>query len=347
MDKKEFVKLIDDPSLLSKSADNVLNDLILQFPYFQNLHVLKAQQSKLKNHPHFYLHLQTAAFYTTEREHLYHLFHPDAIWQQPVLHSLNANTHQGATVSTPIPDTVSEPEEVPVFEYQHTILDDSPAFKFFVPTDDDSIEQKQHGNQLSNESEDEDMRFNNLLLEEQIQLSPEVDLFVNKFMSLAGDEPTEDEIPQATSTTAPIVDESDWATPTPKQNFKSWLESLKQPNMKIFSPEVMAVPDAIEASTHSEEKEVSAIPQATEDVATPTKIKKIKVSSDAKKGKVKINKPGDNSLKDKEEVFSEALADLLAKQGHSEKAIGMYEKLILVFPEKKPIFAAKIEKLKN
>ncbi len=346
MNKKEFVKLIDDPSLLSTSADNVLNELITQYPYFQNLHVLKAQQSKLRQHPHFYLHLQTASFYTPDREHLYHIFHPEAVWQKPILHSIHEVKKVENSIATPVFDVDLEQEEVPVFEYQRTILDDSPAIRFFEPTDDDSIKQEQHGNQLSNDSEDEDMRFNNLLLEEQIQLSPEVDLFVNKFMSLAGDEPIEDETPKATSTPIAAVEEAEWTAPTPKQNFKSWLESLKQPSMKIFSPETMAVPDAIEASTHSEEKEVAAIPKATGESAKPLRAKKIKINSDSKKAKSKQLKTSDNSLKDKEEVFSEALADLLAKQGHNDKAIGMYEKLILVFPEKMPIFAAKIEKLK-
>jgi hypothetical protein len=54
----------------------------------------------------------------------------------------------------------------------------------------------------------------------------------------------------------------------------------------------------------------------------------------------------ENSLEDNEEVVSETLADLLAKQGQSIKAIKMYEALILKVPEKNRYFARKIEALR-
>lgn len=53
------------------------------------------------------------------------------------------------------------------------------------------------------------------------------------------------------------------------------------------------------------------------------------------------------SLKLGEEIVSETLARLLARQGHKEEAIEMYEKLIRKFPQKGSTFAAAIEKLKS
>ena len=53
------------------------------------------------------------------------------------------------------------------------------------------------------------------------------------------------------------------------------------------------------------------------------------------------------SLQERDDVASETLADLLAAQAQYEKAIEMYERLTLLFPEKSAYFAAKIEKLKN
>lgn len=47
-----------------------------------------------------------------------------------------------------------------------------------------------------------------------------------------------------------------------------------------------------------------------------------------------------------EDLATESFADILAKQGKKEKAIGIYEKLILKMPEKKDYFAKKIEMLK-
>ena len=47
------------------------------------------------------------------------------------------------------------------------------------------------------------------------------------------------------------------------------------------------------------------------------------------------------------DLVSEPLAKLYALQGHREKAIDIYERLILIFPEKSATFAAEIEKLKK
>lgn len=46
-------------------------------------------------------------------------------------------------------------------------------------------------------------------------------------------------------------------------------------------------------------------------------------------------------------LVSENLANILVKQGKIDKAIGMYEQLMLKYPEKKTYFASRIEELKN
>ena len=52
-----------------------------------------------------------------------------------------------------------------------------------------------------------------------------------------------------------------------------------------------------------------------------------------------------NSIEEDDNLMSEELAKLLASQGNKERAIEMYEHLILKFPEKKAFFALKIRDL--
>ena len=47
------------------------------------------------------------------------------------------------------------------------------------------------------------------------------------------------------------------------------------------------------------------------------------------------------------EIITEAMAEVWAKQGHTEKAVSIYEKLSLLNPSKSSYFAARIEALKS
>jgi len=74
--------------------------------------------------------------------------------------------------------------------------------------------------------------------------------------------------------------------------------------------------------------------------------KRSKKKKKKKKKKSKLEKKIEQSVIKQDEIVSEALANILAMQGHKEKATAMYRKLSLIFPEKSSFFADQIEKLK-
>ena len=75
--------------------------------------------------------------------------------------------------------------------------------------------------------------------------------------------------------------------------------------------------------------------------------KEKKVKKETKKKKAKVVAEANKSIQQSDDIVSETLAKLLAKQGSNKKAIQMYKRLSLIFPKKSSFFAKKIAKLKK
>ncbi len=132
------------------------------------------------------------------------------------------------------------------------------------------------------------------------------------------------EIPLEITNDEPAADpETDQPHPSPKASFSSYQRILPHksglltgdiPVFRKATPVPPAAPSDEEAYTEPEDvaKEVAA-----------------------------------TSLSEDNTIATETLAGILERQGHVEKAIKMYEKLSLQFPEKSTTFAAKIEKLRK
>jgi hypothetical protein len=130
-------------------------------------------------------------------------------------------------------------------------------------------------------------------------------------------------------------------TPPPTFVFSDWYGQFKLPLLPpkkgfripqvIENQPVIAPKAAVEITEKVIEK---SIPNLEIMEADSEKLKEAAVKKLVKK-----------SVKEKDEIVSETLARVYQKQGYKDKSIGMYQKLMLVFPEKSAIFAAEIEKM--
>ena len=121
--------------------------------------------------------------------------------------------------------------------------------------------------------------------------------------------------------------------PYTASNFVQWLKSFRKPTIKALELPVIE---------RSQQNRILVQEAPAKDDLEVKKERKKK-----KKSKKKQKKKKSSGLIIKEEIYSETLADLLAEQGHNSKAIKMYERLSLIFPEKSALFAVKIEKIKR
>ncbi len=62
---------------------------------------------------------------------------------------------------------------------------------------------------------------------------------------------------------------------------------------------------------------------------------------------VEVKDISENSVVPHEDFMTETFAKILIKQGSYDKAIEIYQKLILKFPEKNTYFASQIEEIKK
>jgi len=121
--------------------------------------------------------------------------------------------------------------------------------------------------------------------------------------------------------------------PTPKSAFGSWVEKFQEPD----------VDEKTDKKKESEKRKKKLKKKLKKKESVSKKQKKKK---HLKKGKKTIYF-AQQSLRENKEIVSETLANVLVSQESYEKAVEMFEKLSLIFPEKSSYFAVQIKKLKK
>jgi len=152
---------------------------------------------------------------------------------------------------------------------------------------------------------------------------------------------------------APTDEESDnqednRPEPIPKSNFKDWKEKFlpdpsEEPPTEVSIEEILRTEDEniIEAVIEEEVAEEKKKKKKGKKKKKKRKNKDSNKESSKKKGKKKKKKKkkvidiAKKSIQKSDDIISETLAELLAKQGSRKKAIQMYERLSLIFPEKR------------
>lgn len=127
-----------------------------------------------------------------------------------------------------------------------------------------------------------------------------------------------------------------------ESGYIKWLMSKKSINQETI------VTKKEKDKKKKDKSEVSKKNKNKQDTKDKSKKKKNKKSKKKKvSAKKMVLKAAEQSVKKRDVIISETLADLLALQGYNKKAKKMYKQLSLIFPEKSGFFAARIKKLKK
>jgi len=164
------------------------------------------------------------------------------------------------------------------------------------------------------ESEADDVQEHEII-EEEIEIAQYFTFSEDTDLMLSQEESVPAEVPEAIS------------------EFARWLHQKRKTTYDYELKQAGAARETHKFTTVAE-------PAAT---LLPEKKKKKK----KKKKELLIINFAEQSLIEQDNIVSETLANVLASQGHFEKAIEMFKKLSLLFPEKSNTFADQIQKLKS
>ena len=331
MNAEILADCLENPSRLYQINFQELKSLVLQYPFAHNLRyllVLKAKQSGKKDIAHL---LADAALFSGDRPYLQTLMEG-----QKKVEKLNLSAGSDEEYLA-LPSLGGEEQKSPV-EGEDIIQEEGAAGDEVGKTE--TVEEAKNEDNLidffpdeGEESQDKGEDRESTLWGELNEIYPGGELLYEgegrRAGCLAGvmiksarlvrsklmeknriAEPTKDD---GIALTTPAMR----LKPQRKEEFKSWKMQMQIPHIQVGT-------GVFFKSKKDDEQE--------EAITSKTRIAKAMAIQ---------------SVTDREDVASETLAELLVRQGNKNKAIEMYQRLSLLFPNKSSYFANRIEQLKK
>ncbi len=368
MNAENFKNYLNDPSLLYQVPYEELKSLALEYPYNAHLRWLLLEKSRMDHRPDVKKALAKAAVYSIDRRALYRFFQkqyektesPLFVFSEDVLElkDLSAIKEElteplEETVSpraTPIKAVRETPEPIETGDHEEDLVFDfSPPYP---PID------KQEVTTVAETNIEEEVAAPEVEAVEFVAPEEETRDFEPTVQAeVAEPEPDNIEIPVETAAKADtvivneeiIIQDAVAEEPIPEtdlkaeEEYRATLAAAEAVLAKASQVHTGApMPKSAFRSWPRPETTLSNVVHEPQSPVTPV----AKPEKKPKKGDV-VSEIARQSVTENADLISETLADLLAAQQQYEKAIKMYERLILKFPKKSAYFASKIEKLKK
>ncbi|MDQ3392624.1 MAG: hypothetical protein M3512_00675 [Bacteroidota bacterium] len=362
MDKEAFLKVVNN---VKEITDNDLEDLLESskfYPYCQNIHILIAKKYHDLQHGLAPAKLHKAAIYTPDRLFLKRIMEDD-----PTRIKASRPSQHGPSKVTNGPE-ISNAIEAEAYETPDNLVQDpeelfEPGYQDKMVQPDEDIVHQSHttteafNNPIQTEEPDKQETVN--LASGTIENLPtqKVEVFGEKEDIRAElarnikeykERSIQKDKSHETNNEAPQQEKPEITGPTPKDAEVE--QSINEPKHELSNIEqagdYAGIVDAEKQTSGSDKDQEVDQHQLIENF--------IKLNPSLSRFDLKFNEDQKQiedlsipKLTIGEHLISENLAVILNNQGKSQKAINIYEKLILKFPEKKAYFASCIEEIKN
>lgn len=319
MNRQQFYQYLESPQKLNNESLRHLNELATEYPYFQAGRMLLVKNLHLLDHIRFNQELKTAAAHIPDRRKLYLLVHEPPTYQTPVTIVAEPKPMEIESTASEIIEPVIELEVIdnePIIQPQKTIPEPiSPPVNYFDVSDVVDL-----SDGLTIDFSSSKPQFEKNEPTEPVVL-PTADLLDYELSNAPG-YLLEDEQPEPFD-------------PQHNRSFSDWLKAMRTTPPPVKEPEK----PASEPAKPLKNKQMDII-----DSFLQTGNKRIVPKKEAADEIVDIAAP---SIEENEALMTETLANIHIKQKHYHKAITIFEKLSLKYPEKSIYFAARIKEMER
>ncbi len=312
MNRSEFTEILGENKSHDRQLLAEINELVALFPWFQSGHLLLLRTLHRMSDVKFESQLRSSALYIADREVLYYMLNT----------SYTGDDKKKAEETT----AVQGNEDTVQAEYQQTVIDDarnSDDLICEIEKDDGDGSGRGYGDVapevvsraiLTGDDFDEDGRFDSTIL--QLDDEPEP----------AGEE----------------IVYMDPGFSVPEKSELLELENGSTAETREKKEDTETANDASRSEMQGSERRMTESDLIERFILANPRIEPVRGKTDTPRED--ISTP---FLEDTGSFVTETLARIYLNQGYYSKAIDIYEKLSLKFPEKSSYFAAQIEKIKE
>ena len=309
MNKSEFFDFVNNPDRLNKDTVSSLNEIIDEYPWFQTARLLLVKNLHLIDHVKFNSELKTSAAFISDRQRLFDLVHNHQATEEPNKESqTQVAPKEQATV-----EVVEKPESVESPKSERSSIG--------MSTNISSVSDYFQADDVYETNDGKTLDLSNIGKntskeeDEAPMVLPSAD-----FLEYESSDYTGYQLHDANS-----INEEE------NRSFSGWLNALRH----------APINQTQEEAPKPKKKSQQLIDNFLSFDAP--KVIGRKDITENKEGNVRHEK----SISDSDDLLSETLASIYIKQKHFEKAISIYEKLRLKYPEKSVYFAEQISDLKK
>ena len=328
MNRTDFLRMMETDAPIDRQMIGEINDLINIFPYFQSAHMLLLKALQNSSDVRFESQLKNSAIHVADREVLYYFLKSNSVSVDDV------TEHLEETVTTVNP--VGESQQAVVTEKM-----EEPVIPVISVGDSQQtvIENGKSSEDLINELE-------KTLIERDAEEESRVD---EKFFTHSILIATESENEEAGSTIFLINDE----TPPVEEKIFYMDPGFSFPDrsdlLELDLEEKASVEreEEIKDQIQKEYEEKNTKKQSQADLIDKFIIANPRIEPQKEKYDQPLEDISKLYVEEKGGFVTDTLARIYINQGYYSKAIDIYEKLSLKFPEKSSYFAVQIEKVRE